>query len=126
MWQSRENMARTVRKVHVVTEANGSANEDQNTENPNAEAIWLKLEKSGNTFTGYCSADKENWTKVGNSITNDKIGNSFGVALVAGTGNSTKGTAFTFSDLEINGKAVALTEDAPTGGDSGDAEKLKM
>lgn len=112
-------------KVHVVTEANGSANEDQNTENPNAEAIWLKLEKSGNTFTGYCSADKENWTKVGNSITNDKIGNSFGVALVAGTGNSTKGTAFTFSDLEINGKAVALTEDAPTGGDSGDAEKLK-
>ena len=99
-------------KVHVVTEANGSANEDQNTENPNAEAIWLKLEKSGNTFTGYCSADKENWTKVGNSITNDKIGNSFGVALVAGTGNSTKGTAFTFSDLEVNGKAVALTEDA--------------
>ena len=112
-------------KVHVVTEANGSANEDQNTENPNAEAIWLKLEKSGNTFTGYCSVDKENWTKVGNSITNDKIGNSFGVALVAGTGNSTKGTAFTFSDLEVNGKAVALTEDAPTGGDSGDAEKLK-
>ena len=42
-----------------------------------------------------------------------------------GTGNSTKGTAFTFSDLEVNGKAVALTEDAPTGGDSGDAEKLK-
>ena len=112
-------------KVHVVTEANGSANEDQNTENPNAEAIWLKLEKSGNTFTGYCSVDKENWTKVGNSITNDKIGNSFGVALVAGTGNSTKGTAFTFSDLEVNGKAVALTEDAPTGGDGGDAEKLK-
>ena len=111
-------------KVHVVTEANGSANEDQNTENPNAEAIWLKLEKSGNTFTGYCSADKENWTKVGNSITNDKIGNSFGVALVAGTGNSTKGTAFTFSDLEINGKAVALTEDAATGGESGNIENL--
>lgn len=111
-------------KVHVVTEANGSANEDQNTENPNAEAIWLKLEKSGNTFTGYCSADKENWTKVGNSITNDKIGNSFGVALVAGTGNSTKGTAFTFSDLEVNGKAVALTEDAATGGESGNIENL--
>ena len=111
-------------KVHVVTEANGSANEDQNTENPNAEAIWLKLEKSGNTFTGYCSVDKENWTKVGNSITNDKIGNSFGVALVAGTGNSTKGTAFTFSDLEINGKAVALTEDAATGGESGNIENL--
>lgn len=111
-------------KVHVVTEANGSANEDQNTENPNAEAIWLKLEKSGNTFTGYCSVDKENWTKVGNSITNDKIGNSFGVALVAGTGNSTKGTAFTFSDLEVNGKAVALTEDAATGGESGNIENL--
>ena len=111
-------------KVHVVTEANGSANEDQNTENPNAEAIWLKLEKSGNTFTGYCSVDKENWTKAGNSITNDKIGNSFGVALVAGTGNSTKGTAFTFSDLEINGKAVALTEDAATGGESGNIEDL--
>ena len=111
-------------KVHVVTEANGSANEDQNTENPNAEAIWLKLEKSGNTFTGYCSVDKENWTKVGNSITNDKIGNSFGVALVAGTGNSTKGSAFTFSDLEVNGKAVALTEDAATGGESGNIENL--
>lgn len=111
-------------KVHVVTEANGSANEDQNTENPNAEAIWLKLEKSGNTFTGYYSVDKENWTKAGNSITNDKIGNSFGVALVAGTGNSTKGTAFTFSDLEINGKAVALTEDAATGGESGNIENL--
>lgn len=111
-------------KVHVVTEANGSANEDQNTENPNAEAIWLKLEKSGNTFTGYYSVDKENWTKAGNSITNDKIGNSFGVALVAGTGNSTKGTAFTFSDLEINGKAVALTEDAATGGESGNIEDL--
>lgn len=111
-------------KVYVVTEANGSANEDQNTENPNAEAIWLKLEKSGNTFTGYCSVDKENWTKVGNSITNDKIGNSFGVALVAGTGNSTKGTAFTFSDLEVNGKAVALTEDAATGGESGNIENL--
>lgn len=111
-------------KVHVVTEANGSANEDQNTENPNAEAIWLKLEKSGNTFTGYCSVDKENWTKVGNSITNDKIGNSFGVALVAGTGNSTKGTAFTFSDLEVNGKAVALTEDTATGGESGNIENL--
>ena len=111
-------------KVHVVTEANGSANEDQNTENPNAEAIWLKLDKSGNTFTGYCSVDKENWTKVGNSITNDKIGNSFGVALVAGTGNSTKGTAFTFSDLEVNGKAVALTEDAATGGESGNIENL--
>lgn len=111
-------------KVHVVTEVNGSANEDQNTENPNAEAIWLKLEKSGNTFTGYCSVDKENWTKVGNSITNDKIGNSFGVALVAGTGNSTKGSAFTFSDLEVNGKAVALTEDAATGGESGNIENL--
>ena len=112
-------------KVHVVTEANGSANEDQNTENPNAEAIWLKLEKSGNTFTGYYSVDKENWTKAGNSITNDKIGNSFGVALVAGTGNSTKGTAFTFSDLEINGKAVALTEDAATGGEIEDLAKVK-
>lgn len=111
-------------KIHVVTEANGSANEDQNTANPDAEAIWLKLEKSGNTFTGYYSTDKENWTKVGNSITNDKIGNSFGVALVAGTGNSTKGTAFTFSDLEINGKAVALTEDAATGGESGNTENL--
>ena len=112
-------------KIHVVTEANGTANEDQNTANPSEDAIWLKLEKSGNIFTGYYSTDKTNWKQVGNSITNDKIGNSFGVALLAGTGNNTKGTAFTFSDLEINRKAVALTEDAATGGESGNTENLE-
>ena len=112
-------------KIHVVTETNKNPNEDQNTSNPDETDIWLKLVKSGDTFTGYYSTNKTDWTPVGSSITNSTIGNSFGVALIAGTGSNTKGTPFTFSDLEINGEKIALTEDAPTGGDSGDAEKLK-
>ena len=112
-------------KIHVVTETNKTPDENQNTSDSTESDIWLKLVKSGDTFTGYYSTNKTDWTPVGNSITNSAIGNSFGVALVAGTGNNTKGTPFTFSDLEINGEKIALTEDAPTGGDSGDAEKLK-
>lgn len=112
-------------KIHVVTETNKTPDENQNTSDSTETDIWLKLVKSGDTFTGYYSTDKADWKQVGNSITNSTIGNSFGVALIAGTGNNTKGTPFTFSDLEINGEKIALTEDAPTGGDSGDAEKLK-
>ena len=112
-------------KIHVVTETNKNPNEDQNTSDSTETDIWLKLVKSGDTFTGYYSTDKAKWTQVGSSITNSTIGNSFGVALIAGTGNNTKGTPFTFSDLEINGEKIALTEDAPTGGNSGDADKLK-
>lgn len=47
---------------------------------PDVEAWWLRLKKEGDTFTGFYSADGENWEQLSPPIVNDRLdGASVGV-----------------------------------------------
>jgi regulation of enolase protein 1 (concanavalin A-like superfamily) len=61
---------------------------------------WLKLVRSGNTFTGYYGPDGINWTEMGTGIT-DTMNASLSLGLVeTSQNNSTLGTA-TFDNVNI-------------------------
>jgi hypothetical protein len=66
---------------------------------------WVKLVRSGSTFTGYCSSDGVNWVQIGSSQTISMQQNVyFGMAL-SSDDNSSLATA-TFDNVSINSAAA--------------------
>lgn len=95
-------------QLKVVYEVNGNPNEDNdgNKKTSDAECLYLKLEKSGDTVTGFFSSDNSNWTEI-RAVNNANLGSDFKIGFLTGGTNSD--TPFTFSDLTVNGKKVKLT-----------------
>jgi regulation of enolase protein 1 (concanavalin A-like superfamily)/uncharacterized membrane protein len=60
---------------------------------------WVKLVRSGNTFTGYASADGANWTQVGAAQIN--MAQSVYVGLAVSSNDNGKLTTATFDNVSI-------------------------
>ena len=66
---------------------------------------WLKLVRSGSTFTSYQSADGQNWLQVGTSQTISMATNVYVGLAVSNVSNSAVGTA-TFDNVSIDSSAA--------------------
>jgi uncharacterized repeat protein (TIGR03803 family) len=68
---------------------------------------WLKLARSGNTFTSSYSADGINWTTIGStSIT---MGSSIYVGMALSSQNNSLWNTATFSNVSVSTTAIACT-----------------
>ncbi|MCU0794919.1 MAG: autotransporter-associated beta strand repeat-containing protein [Akkermansiaceae bacterium] len=62
---------------------------------------WVRVERIGNTFTGYRSADGVTWTQQGNPVTIALPSSAlWGLAVTSHAGNSVSQTSFTNVSLE--------------------------
>ena len=75
---------------------------------------WLKLQKSGNTFTASCSADGVTWTTVGTHTVAFTSATYVGGLAVCPHDNTTTITQ-TFTNLSIGGATIASLSDADLG-----------
>lgn len=73
------------------------------------EAVYFKLEKTGNTVKGFCSADGSSWTEV-RTVTNEQLGNTFKIGLLIGSGGGNQNNPFVFSELKVDGVHVPMTQ----------------
>jgi|GEM_PF-6819538 len=62
---------------------------------------WLKLTRSGNTFTGYLSADGTNWTQVGSPVVFGSFSSTALVGLAVTSHNSGAVTTAVFDNVTI-------------------------
>ncbi|MEK7393394.1 MAG: fibronectin type III domain-containing protein [Fibrobacterota bacterium] len=62
---------------------------------------WLKLTRSGNTFTGYLSADGANWTQVGSPVVFGSFSSTALVGLAVTSHNSGAVTTAVFDNVTI-------------------------
>jgi hypothetical protein len=69
---------------------------------------WVKLVRSGNTFSGYSSADGVNWTAVGSSQTIPMAANVFVGLAVSSNVNSSLTTA-TFDNVTVTAPPTSYT-----------------
>jgi regulation of enolase protein 1 (concanavalin A-like superfamily) len=86
----------------------GASTSSQNTTNPvNALPYWVKLVRSGNTFSGYVSPDGLSWAQVGGAQTISMAQNTFiGLAVSANDSNiSSVLAAATFDNVSISSAA---------------------
>ena len=68
---------------------------------------WVKVTRSGNTFTGYLSADNTTWTQAGTPVTIAMNSNIFaGLAVSAGNGNASYINSSTFDNVTITGDSL--------------------
>lgn len=75
------------------------------------EDVYLKLEKTGTTVKGFCSADGLSWTEV-RTVTNEQLGNDFKIGLLVGSGGGNQNHPFVFSQLKVDGVHIPLTQKA--------------
>jgi hypothetical protein len=66
---------------------------------------WLKVSRSGNTFSSFVSSDGENWVQLGTSQT-ITMAQSVDVGLAVNSGSTTALTTATFDNVSVN-SAVA-------------------
>ena len=83
---------------------------------------WVKLARTNNTFTGYCSPDGTNWTQQG-TMTNAMSSNVY-VGLALTSHNSSTLCTATFDNVTVPGWPTSPPPAAPTGltATSGDAQ----
>ena len=96
-------------KIAINSESNGNATE-QPVNDITDTAVYLKIAKSGDTYTGSYSADGSSWTTV-HSYTNNMTGYRVGFFAC----NAAKAHDFTFQDFKIGDTAVPMigTTSAP-------------
>ena len=101
----------------VLNEVNGSCSENNWSYDTLSSVCYLKIEKIGNTFSGYFSADGETWTLVstgGNGVgsfsNNPNLYNSpnlkVGVFTAKGGSSSAATLDASFENFTINGVAI--------------------
>ncbi len=84
--------------------------DDRSTSDPTpAKDAYLKMTKSGNSFTGYYSFDGENWTKISDAIVSE-IGSSdelkIGITAMTSSGGY---VPVLFTDFTLNGEYVPFS-----------------
>ncbi|WP_081710243.1 DUF1349 domain-containing protein [Arthrobacter sp. 35W] len=96
----------------VVTESNGSPNENTKIAAPSGTDVWLKLARQGSSFTGSYSTNGTDFTTIG-TITNAAVAGAPSRAGVMADGSTTQGTSFVFSGLAVDGSAVPFFDTVP-------------
>ena len=77
--------------------------------------IYMKLEKTGDTVSGYYSLNGNDWVLI-QTVTNPNLGTDYKVALEADVNAThTPPTEYTFTEFKINGKSVPLAQKATFG-----------
>jgi RHS repeat-associated protein len=66
---------------------------------------WVKLVRSGNTFTGYASPDGVNWTQIGSTQTITMATNVY-IGLAVASQNTTSLGAATFDNVSVSTSSV--------------------
>jgi RHS repeat-associated protein len=66
---------------------------------------WVKLARSGNTFSAFISPDGSSWTQVGGNVTIAMSSNSYVGLAVSSGGSATLATA-TFDSVSVNSSAA--------------------
>ncbi|GEM_PF-516315 len=90
---------------------NGGYDEKKLSDNKKDGAAWLKLERVGDTFTGYYSYDNLNWVKIGTANPNNDVTGSqnLKLGLYATNGNGVNApTPVVFEDFTVNGETIAF------------------
>jgi hypothetical protein len=96
-----------------VEEGLTSVNED-NTGDPVAVPYWVRIDRSGNTLTGFFSPDGETWTQLGDPrevVMADPV--LIGLALTSH--NATQATSAQFSNVSFTGNVTGAWEVAAIG-----------
>jgi RHS repeat-associated protein len=69
-----------------------------------ATPYWLKVTRSGNSFTGYGSLDGTNWTQIGTPVTVSMATNVY-IGLTAGSSSSSTLQTATFDNVSVSSNA---------------------
>ncbi|UCD49207.1 MAG: discoidin domain-containing protein [Phycisphaerales bacterium] len=96
-----------------VDEGLASENQD-NSGDPVAAPYWVRIDRSGNSFTGFISPDGETWTQIGDPrdvVMNDPV--LIGLALTSH--NANQATSAQFSNVTFTGNVTGAWEVAEIG-----------
>ncbi len=98
--------------IALVTESNQNPNEDTKVDAPAAADIWLKVTRSGGSFTGSYSTDGTSFTTIG-TVTNTGVAQGAARAGVMAAGASDHATPFEFSGFSVNGASAPFFSSVP-------------
>ncbi|HVO64555.1 MAG TPA: IPT/TIG domain-containing protein [Terriglobales bacterium] len=83
---------------------------------------WIKVQRSGSSFTSYTSADGSSWTQVGSAVSIPMSENVYVGFAVSGGSQTTLGSA-TFDNVAVSftawGASPTISSVTPTSGDFG-------
>jgi regulation of enolase protein 1 (concanavalin A-like superfamily) len=100
----------------------GAPTSSQTTTSPvNALPYWVKLVRSGSTFSGYVSPDGVNWVQVGTTETISMAQNVY-IGLAVSADNNTVLATATFDNVSVSSPAApapSITAISPTAGPIG-------
>ncbi len=82
------------------TSTSGSTAQQQGPNVPTP-PIWMKLVRSGSSFTAYTSTNSVDWTQLGTSVTISMATNAY-VGLFANSGDSTSLATATFDNVSVS------------------------
>jgi len=97
-----------------VSESLASVNQDQDAASPVALPYWVKIERAGNSLTGFLSADGETWTPLGDPrevVMTDPV--LIGLALTSH--NANQATSAQFSNVSFTGSVSGAWQIAEIG-----------
>ncbi|MCC8146417.1 MAG: glycoside hydrolase family 97 catalytic domain-containing protein [Bacteroidales bacterium] len=79
--------------LSIVSQNGSSFSENQISDPLTNQEIYLKITKSGSSFSGFYSTDNENWIQIKNNVTNSSLSNgiSLKIGLYAVSGNGKTG-----------------------------------
>jgi RHS repeat-associated protein len=86
--------------IQERTSTGGSTSSQQYT-GPGGSPYWLKLTRSGNSFTAYVSSDGMNWTEAGSTQTITMAQNAY-VGVFATSNSSTTLASVTFDNVSVS------------------------
>lgn len=99
--------------ANTITLKSGSTTIVMNDQFASSPAVYLKLVRSGNVFTGYYSKDNANWVQVtdgaNSSVTEADLDSTTGVGVTTANGSGRyDNVAATFDNFTLNGTVVAF------------------
>lgn len=95
--------------LRFMARSSAGGSTSASTNNTLTAPYWVKLVRSGNTFTGFTSPDGEAWTQAGTPATLAMPSNIFaGLAVSAGNSNSSFINASTFDNVVLTGANLPM------------------
>ena len=83
---------------------------------------WVKMVRSGNTFSSYASPDGVNWTQLGTGQTINMAQNGYaGLAVTSGTNSALASAVFDNVTVVSSAQPPTVDSISPTGGATGDS-----
>ena len=95
-------------RIELRSEVNGAIVEPQpQVTGLNADAAWLRLTKTGNSYAGEYSLDGESWQSIGQPVTNNMAAPKFGLFTL---GVNSPGATVVFDYFSVNGSTGCTAE----------------